>query len=198
MKRAYLTIASGLVVSALMAGQALAGSAGSLPQAKLAGNWAGHGSATFALCFTSGFGALSDCSTAVETAMLTETWVNQGTIDKSGNSCFTTTLVNGVEFPAPTTKGFTETVIQVTKTTSYDPTTGTGAGSVTNYIAGAGTACNGSTLVNTANAPVDSTGTVQVVFSEKGNRADAVSTSFQPAGLKDETVLVDHTELFRQ
>jgi hypothetical protein len=96
--------------------------------------------------------------------MFTQTDVIQGTGDKNGNTCYTSTVVNGVEFPAPTTTASTFTFIQVGKSTSYDPNTGIGTGSVTNYIAAAGISCKSSTLVNTANAPVDSTGTTQAVF----------------------------------
>ena len=117
LKKSIFGITSGLAVSVLMVGQALAGS---LPQAKLAGNYAGHGSSSFAVCFTAGFGAPADCSTAVDTAMYTQTSVSQVTIDKNGNSCATSTVVSGVEFPAPTTKGSTTTFIQVGKTTSYN------------------------------------------------------------------------------
>ncbi len=158
---------------AIGAGGAARAQSGSL--ASLAGNWAGEGGATFALCFTSSFTALDDCSdpTAVP-VYFTQTEVFQGTIAKNGSACYTVTFTNSPEFPNPATPANTSSQILVVTTTSYNSSTQMVKGTTTAYNLEPGVSCNGSVLVNTANeAPADNVTTTSVV-SQSGARIDTV------------------------
>jgi len=165
----------------------------------LAGNFAGEGSATFAVCYNSDFSAVADCSTAAKTAFYNETFVAQGISDKNGNSCSTITITNGPEFPsAPAFPADAFTAVQTVTTTSYNSATESGLGSSTTYNAGSGTSCKGSVLVNTANAAPTSNATVSFVVSQKGSRADSTTLTIQATPLSYITDFVGHEVSFRQ
>jgi hypothetical protein len=169
-----------------------------LPQAALAGNWAGEGSGTFDVCFNSDFSAVEDCSTATNSAFYSETYVYQGTTDKNGNSCSTFTITNAPEFASPVTPANAFTLINVGKTTSYNQSTETGTGSVTSYNTGSGTFCNGSVLVNTANAQPTGSGTATCVFSQHGARVDCVTTTLVNSPISDVGDFAGHNVAFKQ
>ena len=66
----------------------------------------------------------------------------------------------------------------VGKVTNYDPATGTGDKSFTDYIGGK---CNGSKF-NSSGAVVNNTSTGHFVASDHGNRVDLVVTTLQDSG----------------
>jgi hypothetical protein len=55
-----------------------------LPLASLAGNFAGYGNGTFALCFNSGFSQTVDCKAAAHTVFYSQVSVDQGASDTKG------------------------------------------------------------------------------------------------------------------
>jgi hypothetical protein len=193
------TIRIGLAIAVLLSIRlASAEAAGGLPLAKFAGNYAGEGSATFAVCFNSDFSAVADCSTAPNSAFFSQTVVFQGTGDKSGNSCTTITVTNGPEFPNPPLPANMLTFIQVGTVTSYNQATESGQQSFTIYAAGSGTSCNGSVLVNTGNAPIAGNSTGSFVVSQKGTRIDAVTLTSQNSPVADLADYVGHSVAFKQ
>ncbi|HKV53083.1 MAG TPA: hypothetical protein VJN94_00440 [Candidatus Binataceae bacterium] len=190
MKRTSSAIAAsalvfGLVIGISGAARAKPKAPQGIPLASLAGNWAGQGHSTFSLCFTSGFASETDCTSAVDIAFYTEADIIQGTGDKSGNGCFTETITNSPEFPNPATPASAFTQIVTTKSTSYNSATGIGESDFKVYNAGSGTLCNGSVLVNTADAPVVGSGTLTGVASQGGNRIDTITDTFVASPISD-------------
>jgi hypothetical protein len=167
--------------------------------ATLAGNWAGEGSATFAICYNADFSAVEDCSTAANNAFFNQTFVFHSTTDKKGNSCSTLTITNGPEFPAvPASPANAFTFIQTGVTTSYNPATQSGVGSYTSYNANSDTFCNGSVLVNTGNAAAVSSGTGSIVVSQKGALIDGVTLTSENSPISDLADFVGHSVEFKQ
>jgi hypothetical protein len=200
-KTKILVFAGALVIAGLfgMSRPAEAVPPISLKLSALAGNFAGEGSATFAVCYNSDFSAVADCSTAAKTAFYNETFVAQGISDKNGNSCSTITITNGPEFPsAPAFPADAFTAVQTVTTTSYDSATESGLGSSTTYNAGSGTSCKGSVLVNTANQAPTGTGTTSFVVSQKGTRIDFVTLTVDSTPINDVTDYVGQAVTFRQ
>lgn len=152
---------------------------------QLAGNWAGAGSATFSVCFNTDFSAVEDCTTAPNSSFWNQSTITQGTNDTNGNGCSTVTATNSPQFPNPVFPANAFTTIQVTKTTSFNPSTGSGTFSFTNYPAGSGTSCSGYVFVNTGNASPTSTGTSAFVLSQHGSRSDGVVLTIVGAPISD-------------
>jgi hypothetical protein len=177
MKKIFLTLTAILaLVTAYDFNRAcaLAGGNEGIPLSIFAGNYTvtAQGSAT--ICFNSDFSATVSClGPPVATTTDSENFVNvgQGTIDDNGNSCSTYTNTGGFPFsPEPPSV----TVINnVTKNTNYDPTTGTGDSSFTEYTGGT---CSGSTF-DSSGATVLDTGTEHFVGSADGKRIDVVTTT---------------------
>ena len=198
MKKNFIATIAGALVATIVFSLGMAQAAGGLPLAKLAGNYAGEGSATFSVCFNSDYSAVEACTTAPHSVFFSETFVFQGTTDASGNSCTTITVTNGPEFPLPTTTSNVFTVIETGKVTSYTQATESGEQSFTAYNAGTGTSCNGSVLVNTAMAPVVGNSTASFVASQKGSRIDGVTLTIQNTPVADLTDYVGHAVAFKQ
>ena len=97
--------------------------------------------------------------------------------DAAGNSCgltaLTLTPTDARVFGAYFTRlNFASTA--VSKTTSFDPTTGSGSASVSQYHGGS---CAGAAFDST-DAILTGTGTQSFMVSDSGNRIDAIVTSF--------------------
>jgi hypothetical protein len=193
-----VALLSAAVVALSISIFAQAQAASGIPLASLAGNWAGEGSGTFEVCFSSGFAAVEDCSTAPESAFYNETFVFQGTTDKNGNNCSTLSITNAPEFASPVTPANAFSVIDVEKATSYNQSTETGTASITSYNAGSGTSCNGSVLLNTANAQPTQTSTASFVISQKGTRNDLVTPTLVNSPISDVGDYVGHAVAFKQ
>jgi len=160
------TMISGPVMS-----QAEAKKATSL--ADWAGNFAARGSGFFTLCFNAGFTALADCASAPNVVPFETTQVVPITRDAAGNSCAVTTAtsapVAGTTFP---TSAGSSTIVGTTS--SFDPTTGSGITSFSQYNGGS---CIGAAF-NSTGAVLTGTGTATFVGSDSGNRIETVLTSF--------------------
>jgi len=179
MNTKFSIVAIMLVAAVLFSfGRAQAGSSPP-PLNGLAGNYAGQGSGTFAVCFNSDFSAVEDCSTAPNAVFFSQVEITQSTQDTKGNSCQTITATNSPEFPSPAGPADTFVQINVWQTTSYNQATQTGIDSGTAYTGGPGTYCNGSVLVNTVGAAPTATVTEAFTVSQFGNRQDAIVQTFE-------------------
>jgi hypothetical protein len=98
--------------------------------------------------------------------------------DKSGNACGTHTAV--VNFLPPTGAApTTATITHVMQVNHYDPSTGTGDMSLTEYFGGS---CNGTVFNNSSGGTQVVTGTLHFVVSNGGNRIDSIVTLLNVAG----------------
>jgi hypothetical protein len=145
---------------------------GSVTLADLAGKFSARGSGFSTVCFNSTSTALQDCATAPHIVPFNFTRIEWETRDAGGNSCgvhtVTSAPVFGTKFPSAGQKRTNVT------TSSFDPATGSGTGSGTQYVGGS---CNG--------AVFDGTGATKVVtftfsfdVSDSGNRIETVVTGF--------------------
>jgi hypothetical protein len=101
------------------------------------------------------------------------------TFDTAGNACGTITETQAAT-PVGTSPPTVRLLHSVSQTTSYDPITGQGDVSVTNYVGGQ---CDGATF-DSDGATVASNQTYHFALSSGGQRLDFVVTSFTPlAGL---------------
>jgi hypothetical protein len=149
---------------------------GGIPLSNLTGKYAEiFVGGTFTLCFKPDLsGATESCSTpgAIPEAD-SGVAAGQKTQDKDGNSCTKTTGTFSfppfVKFP-PTVAVF----YSVSKVLNYDPATGSGDTSFTNYLKGN---CIGSKFDNTG-ATIAQTGTSHFVASDNGKRVDSIATTF--------------------
>ena len=98
--------------------------------------------------------------------------------DSKGNGCGTHVAVVNNSPPGPAAP-IVATITHVFKVTGYDPATGIGDQSLTEYFGGT---CNGVTFIPTANTVLVTTGVLHFVVSEGGNRIDNVVTSLNLEG----------------
>jgi hypothetical protein len=150
---------------------------GSVTLASLAGKFTSKGSGSYTLCFGTSFSALVDCASSPHQEVpFNMTAVAHNIRDAAGNSCGVTTLtltdasVYGTKFPARI--NFTAT--NVSTTTSFDPTTGSGSSSVSQYRGGR---CVGA-MFDSTDAVLTGTGTQSFMVSDSGNRIETIITSF--------------------
>jgi hypothetical protein len=128
---------------------------------------------TESLCFTPGFTATEACSTPkAVTAQLNQVAVGQFFDDGKGNTCgtFTTfaSFLGGSTVPLPSTN------VSVSKITGYNPSTGVGDASFTDFLGGT---CVGAVYVPPMKSVVHGTGTFHFVVSSSGSRLDLIFTS---------------------
>jgi hypothetical protein len=102
--------------------------------------------------------------------------VGAATRDAQGNACATFTQTYA-DLPVDISPPFSSVVHNVSKVTSYDPTTATGDTSVTTY---AGGQCHGASFDSTG-ATVQSTSTNHIAASDRGERIDGIVTSLTNA-----------------
>jgi hypothetical protein len=152
---------------------------GGIPLSKLAGKYAEtFPGAVFYICLKPDFSGPENCLTkgAVPVADIGAT-VAQHTQDKDGNSCSNNTFTLALSAPLA---AFPPTVFRfhaVSKVTNYDPATGSGDASFTQYTGGK---CIGSKFDSTGATSVQ-TGTYHFVASDNGKRVDSVWTTFTDA-----------------
>jgi hypothetical protein len=168
-----LTMVFAVVALVLLADQRAAADEG-IPLEALAGNYASTCQGTLAICLDSKTFAPANCGTGSPVVLpLTDLDVGALTRDDQGNACATGLGVDA-DLPVDKTPPFVSKVHpSVAKTLNYDPATGTGDISVSEYSGGK---CFGSTF--------DSTGAKQTaafVFhfaaSNGGKRIDMIVTS---------------------
>ena len=184
---------------------------GGVTLASLAGKFASKGSGVYTVCFNETFTAVVDCASAPhEEVRFNATAVAHNVRDAAGNSCGVTTLTStpadaaiyGTKFPGRvnfTRIDFTRT--NVSTTTSFDPTTGSGTASVRQYHGGS---CVGAAFDSTG-AILTGTGTQSFMVSDSGNRIETITTSFSVvtgafgvAGMLKETMPVNKAISVRQ
>lgn len=160
------------------AGDHNGGGDGGIPLSKLAGKYSVtfQGGGFFTLCFKPDFSANESCSTpgAVPISISGAT-VGQSTQDRDGDSCVK--LKGAFATPGQPTPPSVAVFFTVVKVTNYDPETGSGDSSFTNYTGGK---CIGSRFDSTG-ATLGQTGTNHFVASDDGKRFDFTNTTFTDA-----------------
>jgi len=144
------------------------------PLEDLAGTYALTAQGSFFFCFTSAppFPAAACGSPGPAGIPVSAVEVGVITSDTAGNSCETFTQVNNDLPVSAVPPGVS--VFRVTATvTSYDPTTGLGDTSWTEYVGGQ---CHGATF-ESKGATTINTGTYHFAVSNRGKRLDGVVTS---------------------
>src|SRR6266852_5603370 len=149
----------------------------------LAGKFETRGSGVYTLCFRENFTKKVDCASAPhEEVPFKLTAVSHNIRDAVGNCCAFTTMTGApTDVLAYSAKyaswgllkiNFTRT--NVSTTTSFDPTTGSGTAEFSQYHGGS---CAGAAFDSTG-AILTGTGTQSFMASDSGNRIDAIVTSF--------------------
>ena len=146
---------------------------GGVTLASLAGKFAARGSGFDTVCFNTLFTALQDCATAPHLVPFNLTSIQHSTRDAAGNTCAvsitTDAPVFGTKFPAGVS-----TRTNVSTIASFDPTTGSGTGSGSQYVGGS---CNGA-VFDVTGATKTGTFTFSFDVSDSGNRIESIITSF--------------------
>jgi hypothetical protein len=174
MKRLSLIFIASFALVTIQGFSGVFADGGGVPLSQLAGRYADTLEGSFTLCFKPDFSDTENCSTSGAIPVsFNGPAVGQITQDKDGNLCGAYIGTAGVpgspgNFP-PQEHHF------VGKVTDYDPATGTGDKSFTDYIGGK---CNG-TKFDSAGAVVNNTSTGHFVASDNGNRVDLVVTTLQ-------------------
>lgn len=178
-KWCFVLVTSIAVAVAIYVDRIYAGDEGGIPLSTLAGKYA----VTFPLggffteCFKPDFSATESCSTPGAVPLnISGATVGQSTQDRDGDSCAQFTgafaVISGQTMP-PSVLSF----FGVSKVTNYDPATGSGDSSFTNYVGGK---CIGAKFDSTG-ATVNSTGTNHFVASDDGERVDSTTLTFSDA-----------------
>ncbi len=153
---------------------------GGVTLASLAGNFASRGSGSFTLYYNESFTEAVDCASALHQEMhFKVTSVAHGTRDAAGNACGVTDVSStltgtAVEIYAakfPTRMHVRRT--NVSTTTSFDPTTGSGTASFRQYRE---KSCSGAGFDST-DAVLAATGTQSFMASDSGSRIETILTS---------------------
>jgi hypothetical protein len=158
--------------------RARASHSGSVTLASLAGKFTSKGSGSYTVCFTNDFTAVVDCASAPHQEVpFKGTAVSHNIRDAAGNSCGVTsqtiTLTEASVTVPNYLRRFNLTRTNVSTTTSFDPTTGSGTASLSQYFGGR---CVGGVFDSTG-AVLVSTGTQSFMVSDSGNRIDTIITS---------------------
>jgi hypothetical protein len=184
-KTYFVVIAGGLAIAMMVMGgrrlRAQVGSTGSsrIPLSSLAGSFAGEGNSKFGICFNQDFTAVQSCSRTPQSQIVpyVEHSKSHSTADTKGGSCAELVEIDAPE-PPSRQQAVVNNFIVAGVTTSYNPDTGFGELSYKSYRKLGNVTCKGATFVNTANAPVFSTGTAHFAVSEHTNRFDFVVLTF--------------------
>ena len=156
-----------------VAGQVGTSSSAHIPQARLAGTFAVTTQGSNSACLKPDFSAFEDCTTpGAVTVQVNLVQAGQVFSDREGDSCgpFSVSFMPLGGSPALVTN----TAVVVSKTTNYDPRTGTGDATFKNYSAGS---CDGAVFSPAPGAVVRISGTTHFVISSNGNRIDSIQTT---------------------
>jgi hypothetical protein len=171
-KLSFILIASFALVTIQGFSRVSADDGGGIPLSKLAGKYAETNQGSITVCFKPDFSDTQNCSTpGAATVPFNFLELGVSHYEKEGDICDTTTTTQssaGSPFPPTVVLGTT-----VSKTTNYDPATGTGDLSFTAYTGGK---CIGSKF-NATGATESSSGTVHFVASDDGKRIDFLLTA---------------------
>ena len=153
---------------------------GGVSLASLAGKFETRTSGSLTLCYNESFTEAVDCASALHQEVhFKVTSVAHGTRDAAGNSCgvtdvsgtLTGTAVEIYAAKFPTRMHVRRT--NVSTTTSFDPTTGSGTASFRQYRE---KSCSGAGFDSTG-AVLAVTGTLSFTVSDSGNRIESILTS---------------------
>jgi hypothetical protein len=169
-----LTIAFAVAGLALLADKRAAADGG-IPLEDLAGNYASTCQGTFAICLNPSTFAFADCATTAGAIIvpLTDLDVGALTRDEQGNAC---SIFLGVDVSLPVGKNppsVSPVHPATAKILNYDPATGTGDISVSEYMGGK---CIGSTFDSTGAKHI-ATFVFHIAASDGGKRVDMIVTS---------------------
>ena len=148
---------------------------GGVTLADLAGKFSARGGGFETVCFNATGTALANCA-SVPPAQLVPfnvAFISHSTRDAAGNACFVFTTTSARVFGARNATAAAR-VISVATNTSFDPKTGSGTASFSNYHGGS---CNGAAFDSTG-ATLTVTGTVSYDVSDSGNRIEYIVTGF--------------------
>ncbi len=152
---------------------------GGVTLASLAGKFAGRSNGFVTICLSAGVPISCSSVSPVPTAVaFNVTEIEQITSDAAGNSCAVSTStaapVSGTTFPA-----LVNTPVTTVRTnTSFDPTTGSGTESASQYFGGH---CNGAVFDMTGATKV-ATFTDSFDVSDSGNRIEVIVDTFNAVG----------------
>ena len=166
--------------------------------ASLAGKFKTKTSGSFTLCYNESFTEAVDCASVLHQEVHFKlTSVAHGTRDAAGNACGVTDVsstLTGTAVEVYAAKFPTRIHVRrtnVSTTTSFDPTTGSGTASFRQYRE---KSCSGAGF-DTTGAVLAATGTASFMVSDSGNRIETIVTSisyvpssFSIAGSMKETV----------
>jgi hypothetical protein len=174
LKKLLVILLAGCVFVLSQGVREVAAEQGYTPLEELAGTYALTAQGSIALCLkpTPPFPLVHCGSTGSIVVPLSVVEVGVITSDAAGNACATITETL-TDLPVDAFPPAVFVIHVVSKTTSYDPTTGTGDKSDTGYSGGQ---CQGSTFDSTG-ATVGSSGTEHFAVSNKGKQIDAIVTS---------------------
>ena len=175
---------------------------GGVTLGSLAGKFTSKGSGSYTLCFDASFSTLVDCASAPHQEVpFNVTAVAHNIRDAVGNSCgvSTSTLTDASVYGTKFLARISFTATNVSTTTSFDPATGSGSSSVSQYRGGR---CVGAVFDSTG-AVLTGTGTQSFMVSDSGNRIDTIVTSFSvltspfgvPGMLKETMPLIKATSI---
>jgi hypothetical protein len=181
MKKLLGVVLAGCALGLSLGAREVAAGQGFTPPAALAGTYAitAHGSVFFCVQSTPPYLPAQCGSPGVLRFPLTVQDVGTVTQDEQGNACATLTETNS-DHPVDPSPPFVIVFHQVSKATSYDPTTGEGDVSFTTYVGGqctVGPFGGTGTTFDSTGALVANTGTAHFVASNNGARLDVVITS---------------------
>jgi hypothetical protein len=145
-----------------------------VPLKALAGRYGDTLHGSFALCLdpNNNFAEISCADPKAVVFPQTTVQVGNEKLDAKGNSCETCTETDS-DLPVDLSPPLVGVFHGIAKITSYDPATGSGDATFTNYIGGK---CVGASF-NSTGATINSTGTGHFVVSDHGNRIDTITTS---------------------
>ena len=150
---------------------------GGVTLASLAGKFKTRGSGSYTICFDANLSMVDCAASPHQEVPFNMTAVAHNIRDAAGNSCGVSALtltptdarVFGTYF---TRLNFASTAVSTT--TSFDPTTGSGSASVSQYHGGR---CVGAAFDSTG-AILTGTGTQSFMVSDSGDRIESIVTSF--------------------
>ena len=166
---------------------------GGVTLASLAGKFSGRFSGFFTLCLSAGVPIACSSVSPVPTAVAVNlTEIEQITGDEAGNSC-AVSIATAAPVSGTTSPALLNSPITVRTNTSFDPATGSGTESASEYVGGH---CNGAVFDMTG-ATLTATYTDSFDVSDSGNRIEVIANTLNAVGGFAEG-LVESGTLIRQ
>jgi len=148
---------------------------GGVTLASLAGKFAARGSGFLTICVNAGVPISCSSVSPVPTPVpFNATQIQHATIDAAGNICLVNTATQAPVFGTTSPAAGVHTILVETINT-FDPTTGSGTGSGSQYVGGS---CNGAVFVDGTVAKKIGTFDFSFDVSDSGNRIEIILTGF--------------------